>query len=304
LPGVELVRLAPEQPLPVESFALYVYDGAITGTLPAGNLWLVGPTASVGDGFEDGFPIRVGGAFTATAITRVAADDPLLRYVDVDNVHILQARAVEPPPGARVLIESAGGPLLFVVERPEGRLAVLTFDLRDSDLPLQIAFPILTANLADWLLSPPGGGSRGGRLAELVRPGDPFHIPPNPQATEIRVTTPDGVRHSLPVGERIPVFAATDQLGVYLVEQLDESETRLQADVLAVNLFDEAESNIMPREVVRVGQTEVTAAAREEQGRREFWPWLAGVALGVLVVEWWVYERGSLRWDNLVQRKR
>ncbi|MCP4589378.1 MAG: hypothetical protein GY842_01410 [bacterium] len=92
----------------------------------------------------------------------------------------------------------------------------------------------------------------------------------------------------------MPVFAATDQLGIYLIEQLDESETRLQADVLAVNLFDEAESDITPRDVVRVGQAEVTDAAREEEGRREFWPWLAGAALGVLVIEWWAHQRGSL----------
>jgi len=43
---------------------------------------------------------------------------------------------------------------------------------------------------------------------------------------------------------------------------------------------------------VRVGQAEVTAATREEQGRREFWPWLAGAVWGVLLVEWWVYQRG------------
>ncbi len=294
LPSVELARLTPDQPLPAEPYALYVYDGAVTGTLPSGNLWFVGPTASL----DDGFPIRVGGSFTATSITGVASDDPLLRYVDLDNVHVLRARAVEPPPGARVLVESVGGPLLFVAERPEGRLAVLTFDLRDSDLPLQIAFPILTANLADWLL--PQGAAN---FPELVRPGDPFHVPPNPEASEIRVTTPDGVPHSLPVGEQIPVFAATDQLGVYLVEQLAESETRLQTDVLAVNLFDEAESNIVPREVVRVGQTEVTAATREEDGRREFWPWLAGVALGVLVIEWWAHQQGTRGWGDTGARR-
>ncbi|MEA3339808.1 MAG: BatA and WFA domain-containing protein [Chloroflexota bacterium] len=297
LPSVELVRLSPDQPVPEEDYALYVYDsaaiadGAITTTLPSGNLWLIGPAASVGGDF----PIEVRDTFTATAITHVAADDPLLRYVDLSDVNILQARKVKPPPGAQVLVEAEGGPLLFVAERPEGRLVVLTFDLRDSDLPLQIAFPILAANLTNWLLPRGELPLLAGEGLGEVRPGDPVPIQPDPEAAKIVVTAPDGARHVLLVGETIPVFASTDQLGIYLVEQLDRSDTVLQSVVLAVNLFDEAESDIAPRETVRIGQTEITAAAQEEEGRREFWPWLAVAALGVLVVEWWVYQRGTLR---------
>ncbi|MFN2271744.1 MAG: vWA domain-containing protein [Anaerolineae bacterium] len=286
LPSVELVRLAPDQPLPTEPYDLYVYDGVFTGTLPAGNLWFIGPTSSVGDGF----PIEVGGVFTSTAITGVAADDPLLRYVDLSNVHVLQARRVEPPPGARVLVEARGGPLLFVAERPEGRLAVLTFDLHDSDLPLQIAFPILTANLADWLL--PQGMAR---FPATVRPGDPVAIPIDPEATEIAVIAPNGERHTIVPGEQAPVFVATDRLGVYRVEQVGQGGDVLQSAVFAVNLFDETESDIAPREVVMVGRAEVTAEPEGEEGRHEFWPWLAGVALCVVAVEWWAYHVGTGR---------
>ena len=292
LPDVELTRAAPDQPPSAdEDYALYVYD-AVTPTLPSGNLWLIGPQASLGDESS----IKVGGFFTNTAISQIAADAPLLRYVDLSDLHILRARVVEPPPAARVLVEAEGGPLLFVAERPEGRLAVLTFDLRDSDLPLQIAFPILTANLVDWLL-PQGAATfplGEGRRSSL-RPGDPVPLQPDPEAVEIIVTAPDSTRSSFPVAEKLPVFAATDQPGIYLVEQFDRSEKSLQSAAFAVNLFDETESDITPRESVRVGQTEVSSATREEEGRREFWPWLAGAALSVLVVEWWSYQRGTRR---------
>jgi Ca-activated chloride channel family protein len=279
LPSVELTRLSPDQLLPSEPYDLYVYDRVITDTLPAGNLWLIGPAPSAGDGF----PIKVGGVFTATAITDVAADDPLLRYVDLSNVHVSQARRVEPPPGARVLVEARGGPLLFVAERPEGRLAVLTFDLHDSDLPLQIAFPILTANLAD-------------RFPAAVRPGDAVVIPTDPEATEIIVTAPDGERYAILVGEQAPVFVATDRLGVYSVEQASQAGDVLQSAAFAVNLFEEAESDIAPTETVMIGQAEMAAKPEQEEGRREFWPWLAGAALCVVVVEWWAYQRGSVPW--------
>jgi len=305
LPGVELVRLTPGQPLPAEPYDLYVYDGMITGTLPAGNLWLIAPSSSLpgreglGGGEdsplplreglgEGGFPIGVGGFFTTTTITRVLDDDPLLRHVDLSTVHILQARAVEPPPGARVLVEAEGGPLLFVAERPEGRLAVLAFDLHDSDLPLQVAFPILVANLTNWLL--PGGAAR---LPVTVRPADAVPIQPDPEATDVRVTAPDGTRYTLPVGGEPAAFAATDQLGVYRVEQLVPSGAIQSVAYFAVNLFDEGESDIRPQDTVRVGQAEVVAQGRAEEGRREFWPWLSGAALAVLAVEWWAYQVGT-----------
>jgi Ca-activated chloride channel family protein len=285
LPGVELVRLAPDQPLPAEPYDLYVYDGVITDTLPSGNLWLIAPSA-LG---SDGFPIEVSGFFTATAITRTASGDPLLRYVDLSELHVLQARAVVPPPGARVLIEAEGGPLLFITDQPERRLAVLTFDLHDSDLPLQVAFPILTANLADWLL--PRGAAR---LPATVRPGDPVAIPLDSETTEVAISVPDGSRYLLSIGEEPPIFAYTEQLGTYLISELDRSGDVLQSAAFAVNLFDETESDIRSRDIVRVGQTEVTAAVREGEGRREFWPWLVGAALGVLAVEWWAYQRGAM----------
>jgi Ca-activated chloride channel homolog len=298
LPSVELTRLSPDQPLPSEPYDLYVYDRVITDTLPAGNFWLVGPSTSlslIGGGAEggNGFSIEVGGVFTATAVTDVAADDPLLRYVDLSSVHVLQARRVEPPPGARVLVDAQGGPLLFIAERPAGRLAVLTFDLHDSDLPLQIAFPILTANLADWLL--PQGAAR---FPATVRPGDAVLIPPDPGATGISVIAPDGERYAISVGEQAPVFVATDQLGVYLVEQMGQAGDVLQSAAFAVNLFDGTESDIAPREMVMIGQAEVAAKPEQEEGRREFWPWLAGVALCVVAVEWWAYQRGSVPWHR------
>jgi hypothetical protein len=291
LPGVELVRLTPGQPLPAELYDLYVYDGMITGTLPAGNLWLIAPSSPLpgreGLG-EGGLPIGAGGFFTATTITRVLDDDPLLRHVDLSTVHILQARRVEPPPEARVLVEAAGGPLLFVAERPEGRLAVLAFDLHDSDLPLQVAFPILVANLTNWLL--PGGAAR---LPATVRPADAVPIQADPEATGIQVTAPDGARYTLPVGGEPAAFAATDQLGVYRVEQSVPSGAIQPVAYFAVNLFDEGESDIRPQDTVRVGQAEVVAQGRAEEGRREFWPWLAGAALAVLAVEWWAYQVGG-----------
>jgi hypothetical protein len=164
---------------------------------------------------------------------------------------------------------------------------MFTFDLHDSDLPLQIAFPVLTANLIDWLV--PEGSAR---LPVLIQPGDSIPVQLKPETSRIRVTAPDRSRSELPIGESPFVIGSTDQLGLYRLDQLDQSDRVLQSGFLAVNLLDEAESNISPREAIWVGQAEVNAEAGEEERPREFWPWLAAAALAVLSVEWWMSERG------------
>jgi hypothetical protein len=276
LPWLEVTQLVPGQALPDEAYDLIVHDGVITGTLPPGNLWVLGAA---------GMPT---GAFTETKVVRTAAADPILRYVDLDEVQIRWAWRTDLPPGARVLVEARGGPLLTVAERPEGRLAVLSFDLHQSDLPLRVAFPILTANLVNWLLPRTGVGE-----AATVQPGGPVPIQPAPEADEIRVTGPDERVHPLAIGDVVPVFAATDRVGIYRVDQVDGAGDLLRSDFLAVNLFDPAESDVAPRDVVRVGQAEVTGQVEEAEGQREVWPWLAGLGLVVVTAEWWVYHRGT-----------
>ncbi len=292
-PGIELARLAPDgsaSPDDMGGYDLYVCDGIFTDTLKAGNLWLIAPPFPPTGG-------RLGrgrGVFTNTIITHMALDDPLLRHVDLRGVHILQAHAVEPPPGARVLVEAEGGPLLYVVERPEGRYAVLTFDLHDSDLPLQIAFPILTANLLNWLM--PAGEAA---IADPVHPGDAILLRPDIGAEKLIVTAPDGTQITLSADES-PLFAETELPGVYRVQQIGHSGNPVSPDTFfAVNLFDESESDITPRASIRIGQNEVPGIA-QEKGRREFWLWPAVLALGVLTIEWWVYI--GMNWSDVTGR--
>jgi hypothetical protein len=127
---------------------LTILDTLNPTDLPAsGNLLFVGPQATNN-------LIRVGGTMTDTAILDIQSDHALLRYVEpslLRELHISRARQVETPSWAIPLITARGGPLLFAGQVGGRRIAVLTFDLHHSDLPLKIAFPILMANLTHWL---------------------------------------------------------------------------------------------------------------------------------------------------------
>lgn len=278
LPGIEAFKAAPGADLNPADFDLLVLDGVpLPDPLPPTDLLLINPPNG-GDLFT------VGGVFSDTVAVRLA-DSPLLQFVDWRDVHIRQATAVDAP-WARPLVEASGGPLLLTGEQNGQRIALLTFDLRDSDLPLQIAFPILMANITGWLS--PG---RAFDAPAGLRPGDPVTISPSASATAVIVEKPDGRIWTADVGEDALIFAETDQLGLYRVSLRDAQGTR-PAGSFAVNLFSPAESAIQPAPSLSIGQVATDAAPENNVGQREWWPWLLLLALLILMVEWWVQHRG------------
>ncbi|MBI3360477.1 MAG: hypothetical protein HY023_05135, partial [Chloroflexi bacterium] len=284
LPGLQPFRAPADAPIPSDPFDLYIFDGVITDTLPLQSLLIINPPPITNSQLPS--LLNVTGVFTDTTDIKLA-DDPLLQFVDFADVHVLKAHSVEVPDWGRVLISSDGGPLLFAGETGGRRIAVLTFDLHDSDLPLQVAFPILISNLINWLspaqiLSAPDG----------LRPGQPIVIRPPAGATAVTVRTPGGTVFGAEPGEQGVVFGDTRELGLYGVTV--SAGGRVQAaNYFAVNLFDPLESEIRPRETITIGRSKISAAHKEEIGQREFWPWLAGAALALLGVEWWVYHHGA-----------
>lgn len=281
LPTVEAFKTAPGN-LPEEAFDLVVFDGWLpAGDLPDTNLLVIGPAQST-DLFV------VAGSFADTRFLRQAADDPVLAYVDFEGIAVREAALVQSPGWAKPVVEAEGGPLLLAGETGGRRVAVLTFDLHDSDLPLKIDFPVLIANLVEWF-SP----AQAFDAADGLQPGDPLVIRPLPLTDSIQVSLPDGSTRSINVGEGIPTFTATSQLGVYEVQLRSGAATQWSGQ-FAVNLFAAEESTIAPAANITVGQAEVAGLeGDEETGQREVWPWLAALALLVLVIEWWAYHRGS-----------
>ena len=281
LPGITPFRAPADAPLPSDPFDLYVYDGVISNTLPSKNLLLVNPP------LNNLFEVR--GVFTPTTTSPISvASDPLMSFVDFNNVHILRAREVRTPAWAKTMISVEGKPLLFAGTLDRRRVAVITFDLRDSDLPLQVMYPILMSNLLEWL-TPSSVISTSG----IIRPGDSVSIRPKEGEQAAGIVRPDNQLFVAQAGGQYVTFADTDVLGVYGVGTANLQDTKF-VGFFAVNLFDSRESNIRPVEKLTIGRTQVSADAREQIGQREFWQYLAIAALVVLLNEWWIYHRGSV----------
>ncbi|MGF1505484.1 MAG: VWA domain-containing protein [Anaerolineae bacterium] len=281
-PGVEAFRSTPGD-LPEREFDLVVFDAAVPDELPETNILVLGPTQSTNLS-------TVTGAFEETRFLR-QAEDPILSFVNFGEVAIREAAQVEAAGWARPLIEAEGGPLLLAGDIGGRRVAILTFDLLASDLPLRVDFPILIANLLEWYAP-----AQVFAAPDALQPGEPVTIRPGPTTTEYRVVRPDGsIRRSELTDEEVSLsFAATGQIGVYTIELYEGSELRSTGS-FAVNLFEAGESRIAPADAVLIGQGEVQDAAsgENELGQRELWPILAAIALIVLVIEWIVYHRGT-----------
>jgi hypothetical protein len=209
LPNAELYGVTPATYGPEthpELFDLIIFEGFLPPTLPRTAIFAIAPTASSDLG-------EVTGSLSDPGIATLSPDEPILKFVDLSSVHIGRATKLVLPAWARAVIPGpSGSPLLYVGERDGQRAAVMAFLPRNSDLPLQVAFPVLMANLTGELL----GGSAV--PTEAIAPGDPVTIPVPQGATSMIVTRPDGRTVELApatAGAASVAFSQTDLLGVY-----------------------------------------------------------------------------------------
>jgi len=84
-----------------------------------------------------------------------ASNHPLLSGVEVENILVVKANRVALPEGGETILSSSNGlPLIYAKHGEDFRLCYIGFDLRWSNLPLTVDFPILIRNLLYWLLPP------------------------------------------------------------------------------------------------------------------------------------------------------
>ncbi len=287
LRGVELYEARPEDGLPQQQdFDLYVFDNWLPDTLPDGDLLLVNPPSSTSF-------LQVGDEQAASGTISVHRDDPRTRNlgpymesVHMGRYHLLSGFAE----WGTVLVQVDGNPLVVVGEEDNRQIAVLAFNASypATDMVLQPAWPILMAELADWF-SPP----RVVETNDSLPPGSPVALQLIEDADGVVVTRPDGEKITPEVDGSEATFADTLRPGLYRVDLRKNGRT-IKTERFAVNLFDPAESRITPASNLQIGTSTVSRDAKEETGRREYWPWVAALGLLIVLVEWLVYHR-SLR---------
>lgn len=340
LPNIELYGATPAEWATTtgkDRYDLFVFDGFLPDVLPGAPILAIAPPRSSALG-------TVSGVVTNPVVGQPSSDEALLKNVDLSRLHIAQTQRLTTPDWARVVLPgTADLPLIYSGLRSGLPATVIGFDLRQSDLPLQVAWPILVSNIAGELLGV------GADALDPITPASPIELALRPGVTGLRVTLPDGtVRDIAPgaSGASAVSFVETQQLGIYRVEEvLADGGIATPAPVVtpttapaaspgasggapaspgvaavpvgpedrpdrfAVDLFSAQESNIRPGDGARLAALGGNAAPVDGEpgtARDEWWPMLVLLVLAGLMVEWLLYERDGARrlWHGARDRLR
>ena len=258
-----------------------VFHHDVPAKLPPGQLLVVDPRT-------DCDLWKVGDKIPNALVTQQEKDSPFMAHVRLDNVLMPEARKLNFTPAAgkpQVLAGSVSGdPLFVLIDRPEGRVVVLTVNLDLGDLPFRTAFPILALNVIGVFTSTQG------EIREALPTGSTAETT-LPTSGEFVLRDPDGVSKKLPTGGGKVTVGPFDKVGVWAVAPEGEKTTPI--DEFAVNLMSKAESDLRPPDGVTGSGSVADAGLVSGFLGRPIWWYLIGAAVLLAAVEWYLYQR---RW--------
>lgn len=262
-----------------ERFDVAIFD-RVTAPVPAGvaSIWLrpEGPDSPVPH--DPGYVLAQPGA--PLGFSTFERRHPLTRFMtDLEEAHVGRVVRYRPEAGDRVVASGTAGPMMVAGERRGDRFALLAFDVRESDFPLLVSWPLFVINAIDWF-----AGEDPAYLSSF-RTGTTWRIPVPAGVERAEIETPSGRRVTAPVYEGRAVFFGTEA-GMHRFHAGEEHR------LIAANLSDPRESECAPQRTLEVHGARATAPRRGRAGvRRELWVYLLAGALLILLVEWWTYHR-------------
>ena len=255
-----------------DTYDLYIFDGIVPDTLPEkGNYLYI--NVDSGDNIESkGSLTNVRLQFDEAEITNYVAD-----YSFGASSAIIYDR----PIWANSFITGDNKCVGYFGETDGRRIAVIGFDIHNSDIALQAEFPILMSNLMDYMM-----------VSSLVSgkdyiAGDKISFNGNLNGSAIQVTAPDGAVTSLEAAVMTSAYTDTDQAGVYHVTQSIGGEEKAENFVVGFPVNQESH---IDGDIVDDEETE-GSDEKNLSGGRDLRNLLIILLLLALAVEWIVYIR-------------
>lgn len=210
---------------------------------------------------------------TSDPIPTLVANVALLDDVDVSRIAIAEAQLLDITEGT-VLLGAPGAPLIVRGETNGIPFFYVAFTLEQSNLPVDIAYPIIGARMVGELATA-GGSAESMIVGERIQAGPAGAV----------VWDPRNSRSTLSVGDSDPV---ADQAGFWVLERAGD-----QSVDIAVNV-DVAESHLHPNTelpALRAMPADATGGPGTATIARTLLPWFLGALALVLAAELWVSSR-------------
>ena len=226
-------------------------------------------------------------------------DHPVMRLLLLDKLRILSLPDIVNPTGsgATVLAETDKGPAIFEISRAQTRALVVPFDIGESTWPLDISFVVFVGAGVNYV------GQEGGVFGasgDSLRPGSVLtdRLPIGASAVSLQPPG-DADRVGLePANDGRIAFGPIRRAGLYQASWAgpagagDTTDGGRVTRTYAANLLDPRESDIAAAPLLRLsGDTVALQDADETEATIRLWPWAILLALAILMLEWYIYNR-------------
>jgi hypothetical protein len=272
---LEVVEVAPADYPPEGRFDVFIFDSWVPPSPPDAHTIYLYPLPPEGTSG----PFEVTGTIARPFFDRIDHDHPLVRFTALRDVNIAEGLAVELQEGDRAVAGDDRDPLVVTGTRNDHRMVALLFDVRRSDLPLRIAWPLLLLNSIDFFVQEDAG------YLSSYETGETWYVPVPGGLETATLIDPQGEERTVPIVDGRAI-ASGRRAGFYTLRAGD------QEDVFAANLGPSQEAILEPRDRLDIGGRRARNPEVGTPGvRTEIWMLLVLAVLGVIVVEWFTYHR-------------
>jgi hypothetical protein len=273
-------------------FDTILFDAVTPLEVPRANVIYIDPSGP-------GSPVKVLGELSQPGFDHIDRKHPIVRFLALDTVNIARGHKLQAEPGDRVVGASQEGPILIAGTRGGFKFVALGFDVRESDLPLRVAWPLFLVETINWFTD------EDASYLSSFKTGEVWRIPLGVPASLATLKRPDGTTVDVPVHEGRAVYLG-GRAGFYELSALPTSTPTPtststptatatptgERTSFAANLLDATESRIAPQETLTVdGKSAGKLEGFHVGVRREMWIYLLIAAILLTAIEWATYHR-------------
>ena len=280
---LDVTTVAPAKYPADGAFDVTIFDNVAPTVAPkSGGVLYLNPS---GDNlpFEVGKEIKDDDEKVPLGFDKIEAEHPIVRHTHLSDVNVAAAHVLKGNKEDKVIGASFKGPLLISGRRGGSKFVALGFDIRQSDLPLRIAWPLFLLNTINDFVE------EDTSYISSFTTGSVWRIPAPSSVESATLVEPDDTKRTIPVDQGRAVYLG-QRAGIYKLQTGNTDAP--EESMFAANLADPLESVITPAPELVVNGKKAGEPSRFIIGvRREIWIYLLAAVLLLSAIEWLTYHR-------------